>query len=59
MSKWFKYGSLVLSGVSMAVGIASDYVGRKNIVNDILKSKEFEEQIAKKAAEILKNSKGA
>ncbi len=58
-NKWFKIGGIALSVVGSAIGIASDYIGRKNVVNDIIKSADFDELVAKKVAEILSNSKGA
>lgn len=55
-NKWLKIGGLVLSGVSMIVGIASDHIGRKNIVNDLSKSKELREMLAEEVAkQIAKN----
>ena len=51
---WLKYGSMALSVAGAVIGIASDAMSKKQMTNDLLKSKEFQDLINKAVNEHLK-----
>lgn len=51
-----KIGGLAVSIVGFGIGIASDYISKKQITNDILNSKDFQDLVSKAVEETLKNN---
>lgn len=51
---WLKYGSMALSVAGAVIGIASDAMSKKQMTNDLLKSKEFQDLVNKAVNEHLK-----
>lgn len=51
---WLKYGGMALSVAGAVIGIASDAMSKKQMTNDLLKSKEFQDLINKAVNEHLK-----
>lgn len=49
-----KIGGLVVSIVGFGVSLASDYIGKKQLSNDIISSKEFQDLVSKAVEETLK-----
>lgn len=51
---WLKYGGMALSVAGAVIGIASDAISKKQMTNDLLKSKEVQDLISKAVSEALK-----
>lgn len=49
-----KIGGLAVSIVGFGVSLASDYIGKKQLSNDIINSKEFQDLVSKAVEETLK-----
>lgn len=52
-SKWIKIGGIVLSVAGSVIGLASDYIGRKSVMQDVIQSEEIQKMIAKEVAKAL------
>lgn len=55
--KMLKVGSLIVSLGGFAIGLASDYIGKKNVANDVVNSKEFQDLLAKQVEKVLNSGK--
>lgn len=51
-----KIGGLAVSIVGFGVSLASDYIGKKQLSNDIVSSKEFQDLLKKTVEETLNNN---
>lgn len=51
-----KIGGLAVSIVGFGVSLASDYIGKKQLSNDIVSSKEFQDLLKKTVEETLSNN---
>ena len=51
-----KIGGLAVSIVGVGVSLASDYIGKKQLSNDIVSSKEFQDLLKKTVEETLNNN---
>jgi hypothetical protein len=52
-SKWLKFGGLAISGITFVAGLASEYIGRKNVVEELANSEEVKKLIAQEVAKAL------
>lgn len=51
-----KIGGLAVSIVGFGASLASDYIGKKQLSNDIINSKEFQDLVSKAVEETLNNN---
>ena len=51
-----KIGGLAVSVVGFGVSLASDYIGKKQLSNDIVNSKDFQDLLKKTVEETLNNN---
>lgn len=52
-----KIGSIIVSVGGIAIGLASDFIGKKTMSNEIVKSKEFQDLVAKNVEKVIKSRK--
>lgn len=51
-----KIGGITVSIIGFGVSLASDYIGKKQLSNDIVSSKEFQDLLKKTVEETLNNN---
>lgn len=55
--KLLKIGSIIVSVGGIVIGLASDFIGKKTMANEIVKSNEFQDLVAKNVERIVNSGK--